>query len=140
MTGKRQAFARSPIIAPTRTMSFPYTSTQAWLGFGCDGDNEWTYVGFSSQPNLVNTETEEGYSVFSARVKWDDQLETMRFSQKWGDSFLHFQDDQAAISHMTTAGTVLLELEWYSAGQVYFRFSLQAASAAIAKARAACVK
>ncbi len=108
MTGKRQAFARSPIIAPTRTMSFPYTSTQAWLGFGCDGDNEWTYVGFSSQPNL--------------------------------DSFLHFQDDQAAISHMTTAGTVLLELEWYSAGQVYFRFSLQAASAAIAKARAACVK
>src|SRR2546428_13574019 len=73
MTGKQQAFAHSPMTSPTRPMSLPYTDTQAWLGFGCDGQNEWTYFGFSSQPNLLNTETEEGYSSLSTRVKWDDE-------------------------------------------------------------------
>ncbi len=140
MTGKRQAFATSPMTSPTSPMSFPYTETQAWLGFGCDGENEWTFVGFSQQPILLNTDTEDGYNSISTRVKWDDSVETMRFTQKWGNSFLHFADDSAAIAHMTTAATVLLELDWYSGGRVYFRFKLRGASAAIARARAACRK
>ncbi len=140
MTGKQQAFANSPTTSPTRPMDFPYTSTQAWLGFGCDGENEWTYVGFTSQPNLLNSETLQGYNSISTRVRWDDQVETARFLQKWGASFLSFSDDSAAIAHLTTASTVMLELEWYSAGQVHFRFSMRGASAAIARARAMCTK
>jgi hypothetical protein len=138
MTGGRQAFAHSPMTSPTRPMRFPYTATQAWLGFGCDGENEWTYVGFSNQPNLTNSVTHDGYNSVSTRVKWDDQVETMGFTQTWGDSFVDFEDDQEAIAKMTTAGTLLLELEWYGTGQVYFRFSLRGSSTAVAKARAVC--
>jgi hypothetical protein len=128
------------MTSPTRPMGFPYSSTQAWLGFGCDGQNEWTYVGFSSQPNLVNSEPQDGYSSISTRAKWDDSVETVRILQKWGDSFLHFEDDPAVIAHITTAGALMLEIDWYSEGEVYFRFSLRGASAAIAQARAACHK
>jgi len=138
MTGKRQAFAHSPLTSPTRTLGFPYGDLKAWLGFGCDGESEWAYVGFSSELNLLNTETHEGYSTLHTRVKWDDQLETMAFTQKWGGSFLNFEDGESTIAHMTTAGTALLELEWYSLGSVYFRFSLHGSPAAIARARAAC--
>jgi len=121
-------------------MPFPYEDTKAWLGFGCDGQSEWVYVGFSQQPNIVNTEPQDGYSTFSTRVKWDNQVETMAFSQKWGDSFLNFQDDQKAMDKIAAAGTLLLELDWYGAGTVYFRFSLRGSTAAIDKARAACTK
>jgi len=138
MTGKRQAYAHSPQVGPTRPMPFPYTGTRAWLGFGCNGQDEWAYVGFSNQPNLINTETRDGYHAFSTRVKFDDQVYTMDFTQKWGDSFLEFDDDEATIARILTTGSALLELDWYSSGVVYFRFSLRGSSAAIAKARAVC--
>jgi hypothetical protein len=140
MTGKRQGFAHSAHVRATRAMQFPYTDTEAWLGFGCDGEDEWAYIGFSNQPNLTNTDTHDGYNSFSTRVKWDDQVETTDFIQKWGDSFIHFREGSKAIDRLTTAGAVLLELEWYGAGTVYFRFSLQGSSDAIAKARAVCKK
>ena len=34
MTGKRSAYASSPIAIPTRKMGFPYSDTHAWLGVG----------------------------------------------------------------------------------------------------------
>jgi arsenate reductase-like glutaredoxin family protein len=59
MSGKHQAFARSPIVSPTKPMGFPYSDVQAWLGVGCDGSNEWAYIGFTESPNLLNTETRD---------------------------------------------------------------------------------
>jgi hypothetical protein len=138
MTNERMYYATSASRSPSPAMDFPYSDTRAWLGFGCKGESEWVFIGFSNQPNLVNTETGDGYNSFEARVKWDDQVETMRFSQKWGASFIHFSDDAAAVAKITEATSVLLELDWYSNGHVYFRFSLRGASAAIAKARASC--
>jgi hypothetical protein len=140
MTNERMFFATSARSSPSRTLDFPYGDTKAWLGFGCKGNDEWVFVGFSNQPNLVNTETGDGYNYFETRVKWGDQLETMRFSQKWGASFIGFSDNAAAVAKITQASSVLLELDWYSNGQVYFRFSLRGASAAIAKARASCAR
>lgn len=138
MTGKQQAFATSPLGGATHPMHFPYTATQAWVGFGCDGTDEWAYVGFSNQPNLTNTEPSNGYSFFTTRVKWDEAVDSMRFSQKWGDAFINFEDDSAAIAKMTTTGTLMLELEWFGENSTYFRLSLRGASAAIARARASC--
>ena len=139
MTGKKQVFATSPTVPPTTAMESPYNDTGAWLGFGCDGQNEWAYVGFSNEPNLSNAEPQDGgYSSFTARVKWDTLIDPMHFRQQWGAHFLHFVDADAAIMHMMSASSVLLELQWYGTGDVYFRFSLRGAAAAIAKARAAC--
>ena len=138
MTGVRSAHAQSPSVTPIERMDFPYYYVRAWLGFGTDGVDEWAYVGFSTEPNLTGTNTQDGYDTFVARIKWDDKLETVRFTQNWGSSFIHFRYDNNAISNMITENTVLLELNWYGEGKVYFRFPLSGSSTAIAKARTAC--
>ncbi|KPK80436.1 MAG: hypothetical protein AMS25_09100 [Gemmatimonas sp. SM23_52] len=141
MTGEIQAFATSPRTAPTRQLAFPYADVRGWLGFGCDGQDEWAYIGFTEAPNLTNTEPQSGgYSTFTARVRWDNDLQTMRMSQGWGERFLHFQSDATAVAKIAAAQTVLIELKWYGSGDVYFRFSLNGSADAIARAREACRK
>jgi hypothetical protein len=123
-------------------MNFPYKDTEAWVGFICDGKNEWVYLGFSKTPNIVDTETGDGYNYFSTRLKWGDEIKNARFSQKWGSSYINFRDGRDALKRLTSASadSLLLELNWYGNGTVYFRFSLEGAADAIANARASCKK
>jgi hypothetical protein len=62
MTGDRSCYAHSQSTGPLEAMSFPYNDVRAWLGVGCDGTNEWAYVGFSESPNLLDTSIGDGYS------------------------------------------------------------------------------
>ena len=52
MTGEVQAYAVSQKVETNNSLSFPYTYLQSWLGFGCDSDSEWSYIGFTESPNL----------------------------------------------------------------------------------------
>ncbi|MEX2540329.1 MAG: hypothetical protein WD314_00915, partial [Trueperaceae bacterium] len=138
MTGEQTAYAISTRVSPTERMAFPYGDTEGWVGFGCDGDSEWAYLGFSDEPNLINGSTQDGYSRIINRVRWDDHVENMTFTQEWGAAFLHFASYADAIAKLESAGTMLVELRWYGAGDVYFQFSLSGSSAAIERARAEC--
>lgn len=138
MTGEISAFAFSPRSKPTRPMSFPYMDLTAVMAFGCDGDSEWAYINFSDSPNLTNTETEDGYNTFTTRVRWDEAVENTRMVQEWGATALHFRNGADAIRKMASASEALVELKWYGAGDVYFLFSMNGSSAAIASARQAC--
>ncbi len=142
MTNEQMVLAISPHATPSRPMELPYTDTDAWVGFMCDGKNEWVYLGFSNTPNLNNTELGDGFNYFSTRLKWGAEIKNARFSQKWGSSFINFSDGRDALKRLTngSADTLLLELDWYGNGAVYFRFSLEGAADAIAKARASCKK
>lgn len=139
MTGEVQAYAHSPNTTATESLSFPYRGVEAWLGFGCDGQSEWAYVGFSKSPNLTNTEPQSGgYSTFKTRIRWDDRIKDVYMSQEWGDKFLQFQSDAVAIENMMNARTALFELSWYGSGTVYFRFTLNGSAQAIRSARQRC--
>ena len=142
MTNEQMVLAISPHATPSQPMELPYTDTDAWVGFMCDGKNEWVYLGFSNTPNLNNTELGDGFNYFSTRLKWGAEIKNARFSQKWGSSFINFSDGRDALKRLTngSADTLLLELDWYGNGAVYFRFSLEGAADAIAKARASCKK
>ena len=142
MTNEQMVLAISPHATPSQPMELPYTDTDAWVGFMCDGKNEWVYLGFSNTPNLNNTELGDGFNYFSTRLKWGAEIKNARFSQKWGSSFINFSDGRDALKRLTngSADTLLLELDWYGNGAVYFRFSLEGAANAIAKARASCKK
>jgi hypothetical protein len=143
MTNEQVVGAISPHATPSRPMAFPYTNTEAWVGFICDGKNEWVYLGFSNTPNLNNTELGDGFHYFSTRLKWGEEIKNARLSQKWGSSTIGFGDGgRDALKRLTngSAETLLLELDWYGIGVVYFRFSLEGAADAIAKARASCKK
>lgn len=122
-------------------MGFPHGNVTGWMAFGCDGDDEWVYIGFTESPNLIDTEAREGgYSKFATRIRWDDKVEQVHMMQEWGAKFLHFRDDTAVISKIISAAKVLLELKWYGEGDVYFEFSLAGSTDAITNARAACSK
>lgn len=119
-------------------MEFPYHDTQAWVGIGCDGKSEWSYVGFTNAPNLNNDDTQDGYNVVRTRVRWNETVENTSFTQKWGDAFLHFRDDGSAIAKIAGSSSMLLELDWHGQRPVYFQFSLNGSSAAIASMREQC--
>lgn len=140
MTGKLKAYAHSPSVMPSKRMSFPYNDVRAWLGVGCDGKNEWAYIGFNSAPNLADTETEDGYNLIRTRIKWNDQLENVSLTQNWSAEFIHFRHDGPAISKIAGSNTTLLELQWHGEQPTYFEFSLDGSSKAISEIRAKCSK
>lgn len=135
MTGETTWYAHSSQVRSTEEMGFPYHDTKAWLGVGNEGEDEWVYIGFSNEPNISDDETQDGYNVIRTRVKWDDSIENMRFTQSWGSKFLHFRNDSIAISKIVESNTILVELNWYGEGKVYFRFPLDGSAAAIEKIR-----
>ena len=135
MTGKKSFYATSSITSPNRAMNFPYNDVKAWIGIGYNGENEWVYIGFTKRPNLTNTDTKDGYDLIKTRIKWDNSIETVSFTQRWGDKFIHFVDGEAAIEKIFKYGKVLIELPWYGEGSVYFEFSLRGSSSAIVKMR-----
>jgi hypothetical protein len=138
MTGKKSAYCSSPVTPPTNRMDFPYSDTQAWLGIGCDGASEWVYIGFTNSPNLLNTDTQDGYNDISTRIKWDDEIKNESFTQTWGAKFIHFENNEIAIQNIAKSNTLLVELDWHGSGTIYFKFKLAGSSAAIAKMRAKC--
>jgi TonB family protein len=138
MSGNVEAYAVSQSVNPTKTMRFPYSDVRAWLGVGCDGAHEWAYVGFSSTPVVTDDVTRDGYNQVRTRIKWDDTIESVTFTQPWGASALHFLDDGSVIVKLAASNTVLLELPWYGEGPVYFRFSLNGSTAALSEMRKIC--
>ena len=138
MTGKTSPYCFSPFTSPTKSMDFPYSDTQAWLGIGCNGDSEWVYIGFTNEPNLLNTDTEDGYDVISTRIKWNDNVVNQKFIQPWGAKFLLFSDDKAVIQNIMESNSLLVELNWHGNGKTYFKFNLAGSSKAISQMRAKC--
>ena len=139
MTDEVSSHATSPRTRSTRRMAYPYSEVEAWLTYACKGDTEWVYIGFTEAPNLVDTSIQQGFSRFTSRVRWDDEINREHFRQNWGERFLHFTwrvDD--VINRIRTSNSSLVELNWYGSGQVHFRFSLSGSSAAIDQARSQC--
>ena len=81
MTGEKSSYCSSSSIYPTKSMDFPYSDVKAWIGIGCDGDSEWAYIGFTTPPNLIGTDTQDSYDIVSTRIKWNDNLEEQTFTQ-----------------------------------------------------------
>lgn len=138
MTGKKSSYANSISVSSTQEMDFPYHDVKAWIGVGCNGSNEWVYVGFTKSPNLNNDETEDGYNLIKTRIKWDDRVDTATLTQDWGDKFLSFSYDKPAISNILKSNSVMLELNWHGSGRTFFKFPLNGSSAAIKTIRQNC--
>lgn len=138
MTGDFSAYAISPDAGSTKTMSFPYSDINAWIGIGCNKKSEWVYIGFNSSPNLQDTETKDGYNLIRTRVKWNDSIEGITMIQDWGGKYLHFTDAETVISKISQSKNILLELNWYGQGKVYFKFSADGSSSALQEIRMQC--
>ncbi len=137
MTGEETWSAFSPMVGPLAKMGFPYGDTSARLTVSNNGKNEWAYFWFSNPPNLLNTEIKSNYNLIKTRIKWDDELEDIALKQEWGSKFIHFIDYKGAIDKMLKSNSVLLELNWFGEGKVYFEIPLMDSTKAIQEIRAA---
>lgn len=135
MTGKVVKIAFSKDSSPSAPMSFPYQNITGNIFVGKNDTSEFVTFGFTEQPNLLNIELQPNMNIIKTRVKWDDKVEVVKLVQKWGDKFLHFSDSKSAIKKIMSSKEVLLELDWYGSGRVYFKFDLSGASEAIANIR-----
>lgn len=138
MTNEKNTFISSPMISPTKEMSFPYSSVKAWIGIGCSNNNTWAYIGFTSAPNITNYTTENGFNTFKTRIKFNEKIEHYFLSQEWGSKFIHFNDDLAIIKKIKESNSMLLELNWHGNSKTYFKFSLKGSSSAIYKSFEEC--
>lgn len=140
MTGEASVYVSSANVAATRALEFPYHGLKSWIGAGCKtgGKGFWVYIGFNIAPNLNDTETEDGYNAISTRIKWDDDIKFMNFTQDWGAKFIHFRDDATAIEKIKKSKNVLFELNWHGQGRVYFKYSLDGAARVIKQAEKSC--
>ena len=88
---------------------------------------------------MTSNNIKEGYTEITTRFKWGEESPVlMTLTQEWGAKFLHFSNDAKAIQNIEKNTTVLLELPWFGDGNVYFRFDLTGAKAAIQQARLEC--
>ncbi|MDN5360544.1 MAG: hypothetical protein PWQ84_1607 [Thermotogaceae bacterium] len=131
MDGTRRLFAMSPRVGPTKSMGFPYDDMTALLVVGYNGEESWVYLSFKDSPNLLNETIMDGYDLINTRIKWDETIERTTLIQEWGSRYLHFRDERNIISKIKQSNTVLLELDWYGEGKVYFSFPLDGAVDAI---------
>ncbi|MCB2200986.1 hypothetical protein KQI63_16420 [bacterium] len=135
MTNVATWYLSSDEIKPTRKLDFPYNDLQSWLGIGTDGNNEWVYIGLTSDPNLEDAKAMAAYELIKTRIKWDDKIEEVQMTHDYGSKFLHFVTDSSVISKIGKYNTCLIEIKIYGQGSVYFRFSLDGSSKAINKLR-----
>ena len=133
MTGDKSAYAYSSNVKSTKEMDFPYGDVESWLGVGCDKDSFWAYIGFTEAPNLQDTETEDGYNKIETRVKFGDEIMNIILVQNWNAKSLHFINGTEIISKINKHHSMLLELNWYGEGDVYFSYSLRGSVKAIAE-------
>jgi len=138
MTGDKYAYAYSPGVKPTKKMDFPYGDVESWVLVGCDKDDFWIYFGFTEAPNLQDTEpwdTADGHNETLIRAKFGDEIMKIQLIQKWNAKELRVSKYKkfSVISGIKKHHSMLLELNWYGEGRVYFSYSLRGSAKAIAE-------
>lgn len=126
-----QSFAFSKSVKSNKQMKFPYSETEATLSVGCDSNDNWVYLHFTNEPNLLNNSIGDGINFIQTRMKWDSNIESVSLTQTWGSSFLHFSNDNELIAKIRNHNDAMLELDWYGEGKVYFSFSLNGSNSAV---------
>lgn len=141
MSGDTSYYAMSPSAKTTSPMSFPYQETTSKIVVGCAGASSWSYLYFSTAPNISNAETKSGYNVVRTRIRWDsNEVETAEYKQDWGSNFLFPYDFLSSefIPKVKESNTLLVELRWHGQNRPRFRYSMAGSSKAIAHIESKC--
>lgn len=139
MTGEKSCYVISGFIKATKYLSRPYDDLEQSVGIGMNSKNEmWSYLAFSSNPNLTDDKTESGYSSATRRIKFDDDILKLSQTQDWGSSFIYFSDDDTFIMKLLSSKTLLTEQEQYGNGLVYYRHQIKGFLEAYNNARKKC--
>ena len=138
MTGKKSWYAYSPKASPIRALDYPYGKVYSQAIVGCSNGSYWSYLFFSEAPNLTVDEDGDGYSVSKNRIKWDQELDILKFKQNWGEKYLHIQKNSKFIRSLREHNELYVELNWYNNPGTIFKYSLEGSSVAIKELEKTC--
>lgn len=159
MTGKKTYFSSSPWATSTKPLAFPNAGVKSFMAVVCDEKDYSVSFGFSAAPNLLGTNTEDGYNTLITRLKIDDKITNVRLRQFWGTEMLEVDIPKPSwtvggqpggrkspelirlvelINSLPKANKLLLELNWYGNGSVYFPYSMAGSAKALAQLRSQC--
>ncbi len=140
LTGKIDAHGASSPFATSRDLVSPYEGTRGRIYYQCNVDGgEFAFLRFTKQPNLTDGSYGSGnYKNHNVRAAWDGQVTAIPMSQAFGSNDMDFQSSSAIIDSLLAKNTFAVELRWYGAGRVAFRFTLRGSTAAIEQARKKC--
>ncbi len=127
--------AASDKTPPTKVMQFPYNIVWARVNVSRRLDSGSIMVSLSfNLENILGFEQVGDYLLGEIRVKWDNgKIETAQVWSHDQPELVIFSDTDAVLNKLKKSKSLLIELEWYNEGEVYFRFDLTGAAAAIKK-------
>jgi len=138
MTGNETFYIFTDWASPKYPMSFPYAQTKSIIGIGCSKYGIVSYFNFTSKPNITKAETKDGFNEIITRIKFDNTLEDIKLTQKWGSKSLSVYNEKAFIKSLENTNEVLLELNWYGNSSVYFKYYTDESSQAIKSLKSKC--
>lgn len=136
ITGEISWHAASPYVE-TEDLDIPFSDDKAKITISSDGEYEWVTLGFTSSPILTDSESRSGNRLFKVRSRWgEDYITNVKLiEENRDDDYLFFWDNSRIISYMKEYESLLLELNWYGQGEVYFEFPLEGAKEALNEIR-----
>ena len=124
----KSAFAVSDSAFPTRKLEFPYDNTQALLLVICDRKGV-SGAGVTFNDDIISYDD-------VLRAKWDNTQKTHDISMSNGSA--NFSDAESVISLMKTSSKVIIGIDLFEQGEVFFKWNLDGSSAAIKEAHRRC--
>jgi len=119
---EKRAYVESKTVVSDRPMDFPYTNTTATLNVVKNSSSTWAYIEFSQAPNVVGTDTQNGYHIIKANVYIDGVRETATMTQEWGSKTLHFRYPTWLIKKLRSCTDFRVNIRWHGDPGVVWSF------------------
>lgn len=104
-------------------MNFPHNNTRVSLVFACSNMKKWSFFAFNESPILNNKSIKSGYDEITTRIKFGNNIENIQLIHEWGQTALHVKNDYLFRHTLSGNLELLLELDWYGEGKVYFKIN-----------------
>jgi hypothetical protein len=139
ITNEITIIVSSSSTEPDTKLEFPYSDVVSSISFACNSDNEYTYLSFSNlnlNKGKVDFSNDKVRTYYTKRVKWGDDVDELELYRVGNIDALYPKN--SIIEKYSKYNDLLLELDWFNQGLVYFNYSLKGATQKITEAREIC--
>lgn len=140
MSGEEYWVTKSSAVEPSQQMEIPYEDINARLVALCGSGRGYFGFEFSDSPNLTNMTYRQDGVFITSRIKGDEQIHEVTFMTEVGNNTIKIVPDDLGlfVETITVSSELMVELEWFREGEVYFLFNLAGSKDAITEVLMNC--
>lgn len=133
MDGHKIWNARSEESKAYGDLTWPVDDTTAHVTIGKDKGKIFAVFSFSTSPNLVGGNTQDGYNVYRLPISFDGKTDSVTVTQVWGSPDLYARYPKWLIKKIEPAKVMKIRMPWYRQSSMYFEFDVADLKKAISK-------